>query len=138
MKKIAIGLAFTMLLGAASARTIPLVEPERVTLASTSGVALTPELVKQAILRGGARYEWTVVSEQPGKIQLKHNKQNKHEVTVEVSYDASGFQIRYVSSINLNYSEKNGAPVIHSIYTTWLTNLTRAITVEADTPAAGG
>lgn len=136
MKKIAAGLALAALLGVAHARTVPLVEQERVALVST-GAALTPELVKQSIVRGGARYEWTVVNEQPGKIQLKHNKQNKHEVTVEVSYDASGFQIRYVSSVNLNYSEKNGAPVIHSIYTIWLANLTRAITAEAGTPAAG-
>ena len=133
MKKIAAGLALAALLGVTHARTVPLVDPERVALVSTSA-ALTPELVKQAIVRGGARFEWIVVNEQPGKIQLKYNKNNKHEVTVEVSYDSTGFQIRYISSINLDYSDKKGAPVIHSVYPRWLANLTRAISDEVATP----
>lgn len=136
MKKIALSLALAALVGVAQARsTVALVEPERVALVSTQA-ALTQDLVKQAIVKGGARHGWTVASEQPGKIQLKYNKQNKHEVVVDVSYDTTGFLIRYVGSTNMKYETVNGVPVIHPFYNTWVANLSRAISVEAGSLSA--
>jgi hypothetical protein len=135
MKKIVMGLMLASLLGSAQAVRSVLLEPERVAVVSNS-VTLTPELVKQAIVRGGAKYEWTVVSDEPGKLQLKHNKQNKHEAVVEVSYDATGYQIRYASSVNLKYDNKDGVATIHPAYNIWVGNLSRAITAEVGAPSA--
>ena len=137
MKKVVIGLALATLLGVAQARfAVPLVEPERVALVSGT-TELTPNMVRQAIVRGGATHDWTVASDQPGKLQLKYNKQNKHEVLVDISYDAAGFLIRYAGSTNMKYENKAGVPMIHPAYNTWVGNLSRAITVEATRLSAG-
>lgn len=137
MKRIVVSLALVTLFGVAQARSaVPLVEPERVALVSGQ-VALTPELAKQAVVRGGAKHGWTVARDEPGKLQLKFNKQNKHEVTVDVSYDATGFLIRYAGSVNMKYESMGGVPMIHPFYNTWIGNLSRAISVEASGLSAG-
>lgn len=131
MKKMVVGLALTILFGAAQARSaVVLVEPERVALASGQPT-LTPEMVRHAIVRGGARHAWTVANDQPGLLRLKYIKQSKHEVVVHVSYDTTGFQIRYVSSANMRYEGTNGVPMIHPFYNKWVTNLSLAISAEA-------
>lgn len=128
MKKMAMALALAATLGVAQASSV-LVEPERVTLAA-GATAPTVEQVKDAIMRGAAAHEWTVVDDQPGKLQLKHNKQNKHEAVVEVAYDTTGFQVRYVNSVNLKYQDKDGARTIHAAYNIWVRNLVHDISVE--------
>ncbi len=136
MKKLIASLVLASLVGVAQARgTVALLEPERVTVV-TGATTLDPEQLKQAIVRGGAKYDWTVAGEEPGKLRLRYNKQNKHEVEVAVSYDATGFQIRYVNSVNMKYESKNGVPFIHPGYNTWVTNLNRAISSEAGALAA--
>lgn len=136
MKKMMAGLALALVFGAAQARSaVALVEPERVVVAATPD-SLTADQVKQAIVRGGAKYDWAVVREEAGKIQLKYVKQNKHEVVVDISYDATGFQVRYVNSINMKYEVVNGTAMIHPFYNTWVANLSRAISTEATALAA--
>lgn len=131
MKKILMGLMLASVLGAAQARnTVMLVEPERVAVVS-GAKALTADQVKQAIVSGGAKHEWTVAGEQPGKLQLKYNKQGKHEVVVDVTYDATGFLIRYAGSTNMKYESKEGIQMIHPFYNTWISNLSRSISTEA-------
>jgi hypothetical protein len=137
MKKMVVGLILASLVGVSQARSaVPLVEPDRVVLVAGQS-ALTPDQVKQAIVRGSAKLGWTVASDEPGKLRLKYNKQNKHEVVVDVSYDNAGFQVRYVNSVNMKYEQVNGVAHIHPFYNTWVGNLSRAISSEASgTPAA--
>ena len=137
MKKMVVGLILASLVGVSQARSaVPLVEPDRVVLVAGQS-ALTPDQVKQAILRGSAKLGWTVASDEPGKLRLKYNKQNKHEVVVDVSYDNAGFQVRYVNSVNMKYEQVNGVAHIHPFYNTWVSNLSRAISSEVSgTPAA--
>ncbi|TXD78753.1 hypothetical protein FUT87_21190 [Mitsuaria sp. TWR114] len=137
MKKMVVGLILASLVGVSQARSaVPLVEPDRVVLVAGQS-ALTPDQVKQAIVRGSAKLGWTVASDEPGKLRLKYNKQNKHEVVVDVSYDNAGFQVRYVNSVNMKYEQVNGVAHIHPFYNTWVSNLSRAISSEASgTPAA--
>ena len=131
MKKMIIGLALSLLMGAALARSaVVLVEPERVALVSGAS-PLTRESVRQAIVKGGARHQWTVANDQPGLLQLRYIKEGKHHVVVDVSYDTTGFQIRYVSSTNMKYESTNGVPMIHPFYNKWVTNLSLAISAEA-------
>lgn len=133
MKKIAVSLVLATLLGLAQARSaVPLVEPDRVALMS-GATALTPALVKHAVVRGGARHGWVVAKEEPGRLQLKYNKQDKHEVVVDVSFDATGFLIRYVASTNMKFENATGGPVIHPFYNKWVENLSRAILAESST-----
>ncbi|MBB3295051.1 proteasome lid subunit RPN8/RPN11 [Mitsuaria sp. BK045] len=137
MKKMVVGLILASLVGVSQARSaVPLVEPDRVVLVAGQS-ALTPDQVKQAIVRGSAKLGWTVASDEPGKLRLKYNKQNKHEVVVDVSYDNAGFQVRYVNSVNMKYEQVNGVAHIHPFYNTWVSNLSRAISSEVSgTPAA--
>lgn len=136
MKKMVMGLVLASLIGVAQARSaVMLVEPDRVVLVS-GATALTTDQVKQAIVRGGAKYGWTVAADEPGKLRLKYNKQNKHEVVVDVTYDANGFLIRYVGSTNMKYENVNGAPSIHPFYNTWVSNLSRSISGEANSLSA--
>ena len=137
MKKMVVGLILASLVGVSQARSaVPLVEPDRVVLVAGQS-ALTPDQVKQAIVRGSAKLGWTVASDEPGKLRLKYNKQNKHEVVVDVSYDNAGFQVRYVNSVNMKYEQVNGVAHIHPFYNTWVSNLSRAVSSEVSgTPAA--
>lgn len=137
MKKMVVGLALAILFGAAQARSaVVLVEPERVVLVSGQPT-LTPEMVRHAIVRGGARHAWTVANDLPGVLRLKYIKQDKHEVVVDVSYDTTGFQIRYVSSANMKYESTNGVPMIHPFYNKWVSNLSLAISAEASSLPIG-
>jgi len=58
----------------------------------------------------------------------------KHEVTVELTYDAGGYSIRYLKSVNLLYGEKdrNGTLVrtIHHNYNAWVRELVSTINRE--------
>jgi len=127
MKTIVCALALSLSLGLAQARSAePLIEPSRVVLVSGQDRSL--DQLKQAIVRGGARHNWTLAKEEPGKLTLKYNKQNKHEVVVEVSYDLEGFQIRYVSSVNMKHDSATGE--IHPFYNKWVANLSQAISTE--------
>jgi hypothetical protein len=131
LRKILIAVALASTLGAAQARsTVPLLEPSRVDLASVS-TPLTNDKVKSAIIKGGARHGWTIQTDAPGKLTLKFDKENKHQVVVDVSYDATGFQIAYVSSVNMKYGQDKGIPMIHPYYNKWVANLSSAISAEA-------
>ena len=130
MKKLLIAVALTTVLGAVQARsTVALIEPSRVVLAS-SGDVLNTDKVKSAIVRAGARRQWAVHADAPGKLVMKYNKQNKHEVVVEIAYDTSGYQIRYVSSTNMKYETEAGVPMIHPFYNKWVTTLSQDIVTE--------
>ena len=127
MKTIVCALALSLSLGLAQARSAePLIEPSRVVL--VSGPDRSLDQIKQAIVRGGARHNWTVAKDESGQLTLKYNKQNKHEVVVDVSYDLSGFQIRYVSSVNMKHDSAKGE--IHPFYNKWVANLSQAISTE--------
>ncbi len=128
MKKTMVcALALSLSVGLAQARsTEPLIEPSRVLLVSSQDRSL--DQIKQAIVRGGARHNWTLAKDEPGKLTLKYNKQNKHEVVVDVSYDQQGFQIRYVSSLNMKHDSATGE--IHPFYNRWVSNLSQAISME--------
>ena len=130
MKKMVVGLILASLVGVSQARSaVPMVEPDRVVLVAGQS-ALTPDQVKQAIVRGSAKLGWTVASDEPGKLRLKYNKQNKHEVVVDISYDNAGFQVRYVNSVNMKYEQVNGVAHIHPFYNTWVNELRTAIDFE--------
>jgi hypothetical protein len=107
---------------ATSAREAPLKDPGRVELAS-AGAQASAARVRQAIVLAGASRGWTVMSEQPGRLKLHFNKGDKHRVTVEVSYDEAGFEIRYVDSFNLNHAQRDGQTMIHPNYNRWVNNL---------------
>jgi hypothetical protein len=81
--------------------------------------------MRKAILLAANRRMWQVVSERPGSLELRHVKAGKHAAIVRVEYDATGFQLHYVSSENLDYNPRG--PTIHWLYNEWVTNLGETI-----------
>lgn len=113
-------LAFTT--GAAwAARTAPLVEKGVVFEYKTPRTA---EQVRGYILHAAGSFNseltYKVESDSPGALQLEFNKGNSHYVSVLFTYGCDGFQTKYLTSKDLNYSESNGTRVIHPNYMVWI------------------
>lgn len=115
--------AMLLALPSHAARQAPLIEPARVALQSPDGQRLTADKVRDAILAGAQPLGWLVSKEAAGVLDLSYNKQGKHYVVVRATYDAEGYQLRYVSSTNLNYEVKTAGPEIHPNYNRWIQNL---------------
>ncbi len=114
-------LAF-MLMGFGGA---PLVDPQP--LAVPAG--LTVKDVSKAIRAGVVQRGWIVNKDEKGQIDATLNNR-EHQVVVAIVYDAKQVKINYVSSNNMNYSEKNGTRYIHKKYTQWTQNLVADISRE--------
>jgi len=113
-------------MGVAVARDEPMWNPERIGVRAQAGV--TVENLRVAIIRGGARRNWTVLADTPGELSLKQSRRGKHEATVRVSYDEAGYQLSYADSYNLNVD--TGRQRIHPTYNMWLRNLSADIASE--------
>jgi hypothetical protein len=75
-----------------------------------------------------------VVGKQPGTLQLRYIKgNNKHIITVEVSYSRNGFAVSYLDSVNLHYfiNYENVAR-IHPRPVGWMKNLSGDISEAAN------
>ncbi len=132
--------ALSLSLGSAQARDEPMWEPERISVQGQA--AVNERSLRVAIIKAGARRNWTVEGEAPGEVLLKQNKANKHIAIVKVRYDSGSYQLSYVSSHNLNEGKWSGRgysrnePVdpaqrrIHPTYNMWLRNLSADIASE--------
>jgi phage tail protein X len=135
MKHFALTLALTAALLHAgptlAARVEALVEPDRVTLPTAAGQPTNVVRVREAIVQSANRYQWVIVEETPGVLVLKHDKGTKHQAVVRISYDAQGYQLRYVSSMNLNHQGEGPGAQIHPTYNRWVRNLQLGIAQAA-------
>ena len=108
----------------AARSAVPLIEPARVELLSLAdSVGADTNGVKNAIIAGGAIRGWTVVNSESGKLRLQFNKNNKHIVEIDILYDATGYQLKYADSKNMEYKDQAKGPVIHPFYNKWIQNL---------------
>lgn len=130
MKRQVLALSLVVaLLGAAlpaHARHAVMSEPERVTLGVSEGKKPDAKRVQAAVRESARQSGWTVRDDAPGKMTLRHTK-GRHEAVVDVVYDATSYQIKYVSSLDLGYRSKNGRSEIHPIYNEWVNDLQRRI-----------
>ena len=114
-------LAFTASVAHASAQ--PLLEPGRVALVDGAGSAASdPDSMRRAILDAAAVRNWKVLASESGKVTL-HAVTSTHAATVDVVYDADGFEIRYRDSVDMDYEVDGGHPMIHPRYNRWITTL---------------
>lgn len=126
LKQLLVAASLGLTLGTASARDEPMWNPERVSVQAQANV--TQDNLRSAIIRGGARRNWTVLDEAPGELRLKQSRNGKHEATVKVAYDATGYQLSYADSYNLNVDADHQR--IHPTYNMWLRNLSADIASE--------
>ncbi|MBE9607811.1 hypothetical protein [Chitinilyticum piscinae] len=106
------------------ARNAPMDQPARVEFVKIDGIAPSAERTRNAILQGASRFGWQVLNAGTDLVTLQYNKGNgKHIVTINVAYDANGFQIRYVDSTGMDYEVSDGLVEIHPNYNRWIANL---------------
>ncbi len=107
-------LAF-MLMGA---RVGILVDPEPISVPTGIAASEVAKAIKVGIVRRG----WVVSKDENGQIDAVLNVRT-HTARVAIPYNAKEVRIKYVSSDNLDYSEKNGERHIHGNYMKWVRNM---------------
>ena len=128
---VAVLMAAMVSTAAFAGRTLPLIEPGRVALhASAASAPVAARDVRRAVLTGGRLHDWQLKNEAPGVLTLEAGH-GTHRVTVDVNYDATGYEIKYRDSVEMNYDVEDGKPVIHPKYNKWVMDLDSAIRSEA-------
>jgi hypothetical protein len=114
-------LAFTT--ASALARSTELQAPQRTDIVTVDTTkTLTPTLVRRAIIVGGSRRGWKPVADQPGVLTMTVFS-GAHQVTVDVAYDAKGFQVKLKNSANMNEAKSGETITIHPKVNKWLADL---------------
>jgi len=118
-------------------RIAPLKDPWQVEF--QDGAKRVAQDVEQAVRITGATRGWKVVNASEGRMELTNVVRDKHTMSIEVTYDASGYRIRYLQSTNLLYSEQvRGAgtlKVIHGNYNGWISDLISDVNAAVGVPA---
>ena len=121
---IAIAIA-TALLAVSACVQHPIYQVQDAQVVTTSGKALTPAQVRQAIVTAGTALGWTVVDAQPGKREGTLNLRT-HTAVVDIPYSATAYSIVFKRGDNLNVEGDK----IHKNYNGWVQNLDRGIRTE--------
>jgi len=115
--------------GALAARGgAPIQNYEDLPVVSGSGKPLTAEQVKNAIISGGARGRWSASVQSGNVVRLTYSPRS-HSASVDVTYTAKTYSIRYANSVNLSYAADGATGTIHPNYNKWVSNLRQAIDV---------
>lgn len=100
---------------------------------------VTKEKIAEAIKLIGTSRGWTVASEADGRMGLKLLVRGQHEAAVQVEYDASGYSVRYLGSVNLLYRDqlREGVwlRVIHRNYNSWVKGLVTGVDKSIGAPS---
>lgn len=126
LKQLLVATTLGLALGTAAARDEPMQIPERISVQGKPDI--NQAKLHEVLIRAAARRNWTVESDSPGEMVLKQSRQGKHEATVKVAYDDTGYQLSYASSYNLNFNPSTQR--IHPTYNMWLRNLSSDIASE--------
>lgn len=123
--------AFALSAGPANARwPMPIIDHPDIPVLISAGHTPTAASVKRAILAGAAAKNWTVVEQANGKLQASLKVRNKHTIIVTIGYNAQSYSITYQDSIDMNYGQRDGKPVIHPFYNNWVSELKESIGAE--------
>ncbi len=95
-----------------------LVEPAPIPVPAGLSATDVAKAIKVGIVRRG----WVVSKDENGRIDAVLNVRT-HSLNVAIPYNAKEVSIKYVSSENLDYQEKNGERFIHNKYTQWVNNM---------------
>ncbi len=110
----------------ATRSAVPMLQLGRQEIVTYDGQPLTLDAMRKAILYGSLTRRWTAVGERPGVLSLQASN-GGHVVVVEVAYDATTYDIRYKSSVEMDYQDADGKVTIHPKYNQWVNDLSTAI-----------
>lgn len=103
----------------AFARDTLMLEPAKIVFSATPPTTLAS--IRKAILTAAQSLQWQLAGEEDGRLLLSYDKNGKHRVNIAVAYDLQGYQVSYLTSYNLNYSEDSGGfRKIHPNYNRWI------------------
>jgi len=107
----------------AAFRQVPLVDPAPVAVPQKIAQEKNGlDKVSQAIKKALVQRQWIVNVDEPGKIAATYAPRD-FSVQIGITYDRKQVQIKYLTSSNLKYEEKNGVRYIHTNYPSWIQNL---------------
>ena len=97
---------------------------------------LTRQDIEQVVRIVGATRGWKVADSTEGRMELT-NVIREHTMSVELTYSATGYGIRYLQSTNLLYEERGGGTLrlIHGNYNGWVKDLVSGINAGLGVPA---
>lgn len=95
-----------------------LVDPDPVAVPAGLSAETISKDIKRALIGRG----WVVAKEEAGRIDATLNLRS-HVARVAIAYDSDKVSLSYVSSENLDYSEKKGKRTIHKNYLSWVGNV---------------
>jgi len=97
---------------------------------------LTRQDLEQVVKIVGATRGWKVANSTEGRMELT-NVIREHTMSVELTYSATGYGIRYLQSTNLLYEERGGGTLrlIHGNYNGWIKDLVAGINAGLGVPA---
>ena len=107
--------------------SVPAKSPTSAAFVLPLGQTIALAKIRDCIATAGAARGWRMVSDEPGNMTLYVNVRGKHEITVRVAYDQKGFQVFYVSSVNMDHRSRNGVDYIHPKYNMWVESLVQDI-----------
>ena len=92
--------------------------------------------IEQVVRIVGATRGWKVATSTEGRMELT-NVIREHTMSVELTYSATGYGIRYLQSTNLLYEERGGGTLrlIHGNYNGWVKDLVSGINAGLGVPA---
>src|SRR5882762_10961749 len=96
---------------------------------------LTRQDLEQVVKIVGATWGWKVANSTEGRMELT-NVIREHTMSVELTYSATGYGIRYLKSTNLLYEERGGGTLrlIHGNYNGWIKDLVSGINAGLGVP----
>ncbi|MBL8299915.1 MAG: hypothetical protein JNN30_16370 [Rhodanobacteraceae bacterium] len=106
-------------------REAPLVNPDPIAIPAKASSAEVARIIKKALVGR----KWIVAEDNPGAIKATLLIR-EHKAKIAIDWDAKSIRISYVSSENLNFSEKKGQKLIHQNYNSWINNLVVDISGE--------
>ena len=124
MKKVILGLmSLAFILGISGCGSAKVMNVPEQTISQKA----TSDDVYKAIQRAGAGLGWMIQKSDNSTATATLNLRS-HQAIVLIKYSSTSYAIDYKSSIDLNYSEKDGT--IHKNYNGWIQNLNKAIGVQ--------
>lgn len=120
LRRLLLAAVLSLTAAAAFARSTDLVQPTHTEI--TTAKPVTTALVRNAILAGSQHHGWKPVADAPGLMTLEAAT-GAHTVTVDVAYDAHGFQVKFKSSANMNQEGSGDHVTIHPHVNKWLSDL---------------
>ncbi|MCM5682683.1 hypothetical protein M8A51_24390 [Schlegelella sp. S2-27] len=102
---------------------VPIQDAGRVQIVHSDTRGATVEDARMAISYAAQQKGWVILTDNPGTLALKYDKQGRHQAVIDVLYDAQSYEFKYVSSFGLGYEDAPEGVKIHPAYNNWLTQL---------------